>query len=170
MTELPVTAVAVAPEPTFWAHECACAWTAAWLTVRGAQEWQGPRDVLIDPDLKGTVLWSTRVSLRRAGHRPDLAVRAPAGLIPIEVELQRKNTSRMEGILTMYRRWIDEQKSGGVAYACGSEARADRVREHAAKVGIPAGALRIELFSVVREEAQRWRSRSAERSVSGGGA
>ena len=45
MTGLAVSAPA-APEPTWWAHDCACAWTAAWLTVRGAQEWQGPREVL----------------------------------------------------------------------------------------------------------------------------
>jgi hypothetical protein len=42
-------------------------------------------------------------------------------------------------------------------------------REVAAKVGILAARC-IELFSVVREEAQRWRSRSAECSASGGGA
>ncbi len=69
MTGLAVSAPA-APEPTWWAHDCACAWTAAWLTVRGAQEWQGPREVLSDPRLKRTVYWSSGWSA---------ACRAPAG-------------------------------------------------------------------------------------------
>jgi hypothetical protein len=30
-----------APAPTWWAHDCACAWTAAWLTLRG-RDWRGP--------------------------------------------------------------------------------------------------------------------------------
>jgi hypothetical protein len=169
MTGLAVSAPA-APEPTWWAHDCACAWTAAWLTVRGARDWSGPREVLTDPRLKRIVLWSTRVGLRRAGHRPDLTVRAPAGLVAIEVELERKSTSRMEAILTMYLRWIAEHEIGGVAYVCGSEARADRLRELADQVGIPTGELRIEMLSVVREEAQRGRSRPAERSAGAGGA
>jgi hypothetical protein len=147
------------------AHDRACAWTAAWFTVRVAEEWQGPREVLIDPELKRVVQWSSRVGLRRAGHRPDLTVRASAGLVAVEVELERKSTSRLEAILTMYRRWVAEREIGGVAYVCG-EARADRVREVAGQVGIPARALRIELLNVVREEAQRWRIRPAERSAS----
>ena len=160
MTGLAVSAPAP-PEPTLWAHDCACAWTAAWLTVRGARDWSGPRDVLADPDLKGTVVWSTRVSLRRSGHRPDLAVRAPAGLMAVEVELQRKNTSRMGGILSMYRSWIDAGKLAGVVYVCGSDARAGRVYELANKAGIKGRTLRIELLSDVREEAERYGGRSA---------
>jgi hypothetical protein len=50
--------------------------------------------VLADPELKGTVVWSTRMSLRRSGHRPDLAVFTRLGLAVVEVELQRKDTSR----------------------------------------------------------------------------
>ena len=126
--------------------------------------------MLVDPGLKRVVLWSTRAGLRRAGHRPDLTVRARAGLVAIEVEVERKSTNRMEAVLTMYRRWIAEREIGGVAYVCGSEARADSVSGVANKVGIPAGAMRIELLSVVREEALRWRSRSAERSASASGA
>jgi hypothetical protein len=153
MTGLVVSAP-TPPEPTWWAHDCACAWTAAWLTVRGAPEWKGPREVLADPKLKGTVAWSTRVSLRRSGHRPDLAVRTRGGLAAVEVELQRKDTGRMEGILMMYRDRIDDGKLAGVVYVCGSDARADRVHELANKVGIPAQALRIELLSDVREQTQ----------------
>ena len=157
------------PEPTWWAHDCACAWTAAWFTVRGAGEWQGPREVLVDRELKRVVQWSTRLGVRRAGHRPDLTVRAPAGLVAVEVELHRKSTSRLEAILTMYRGWIAERGIAGVAYVCGSEARADRVFELAAKVGIPTSKLRIELLSDVQEQA-RDGARSGERSAGAGGA
>jgi len=153
MTGLALSAPA-APEPTWWAHDCACAWTAAWLTVRGAREWHGPREVLADPRLKRSVYWSSTGGLRRAGHRPDLTVRARAGLIPLEVELQHKSTARVEAILTMYRGWIAEREIAGVAYVCGSQARADRVSELAAQVGIPRGGLRIELLTIVRSEAQ----------------
>ena len=169
MTGVAVSALA-APEPTFWAHDGACASTAAWLTVRGAQEWQGPREVLSDPRLKRTVYWSSTGGLRRAGHRPDLTLRARAGLIPVGVELERKSVARMHAILTMYRGWIAEREIGGVVYVCGSQARADRVSELAGEVGIPPDRLRIELLSVVRQEAQAGANRPAARSAGAGGA
>jgi hypothetical protein len=167
MTGLSVSAPSAALEPTWWAHDCACAWTAAWLTVRRARDWRGPREVLTDPELKGTVQWSTRLNLRRAGHRPDLTAVAPAGLVAIEVELQRKSTNRMQGILTMYRRWIKERKIGGVAYVCGSGARADRVFELAGEAGIPTSKLRIELLSDVQEQARGGRSAACSGSAGG---
>ena len=55
----------------------------------------------------------------------------------------------MHAILTMYRGWIAEREIGGVAYVCGSQARADRVHDLAAEVGIPPDRLRIELLSAV---------------------
>lgn len=140
------------------------------MTVLGAKEWQGPREVLTDPRLKRTVQWSTRVSLRRAGHRPDLTVSARAGLVPVEVELERKSISRLEAILTMYRRWIAERDIGGVAYVCGSQARAERVRDLAAQVGIPPGGLRIELLSAVCDEAYRGPGQSPAGSAGAAGA
>jgi hypothetical protein len=79
----------------------------------------------------------------------------------VEVELQRKNTSRMGGILSMYRSWIDAGKLAGVVYVCGSDARAGRVYELANKAGIKGRTLRIELLSDVREEAERYGDRSA---------
>lgn len=138
--------------------------TAAWLTVRGAPEWQGPREVLADPELKGTVLWRTGAKLRRAGHRPDLTVRVLGGIAAIEVELQRKEITRMEAILTMYRRSIAEGRLTGVVYVCGTTARADRVRELIARVGIPARVRRVELLSDIREQAQRACGGSVARS------
>jgi hypothetical protein len=143
-----------APEPTWWAHDRACAWTAAWVTVMlRSRDWQGPREVLADPELKGKVVWSTRVKLRSTGHRPDLTVRGARGVIPIEVELQRKDTSRTEGILVMYRGWITEGKIRGVAYVCGNDAIADRIGDLARRVGIPDEARRIDLLDDVRQQA-----------------
>lgn len=153
MTGLPVSAPA-APEPTWWAHDCACAWTAAWVTVMlRSRDWKGPREVLADPELKGKLFWNTRLKLRSAGHRPDLTVGGARGLIPIEVELQRKDTSRTEGILVMYRGWITEGKIRGVAYVCGNDALAGRIDELVQGVGIPKEARRIELFDDVRHQA-----------------
>ncbi len=138
--------------------------------MRGAEKWQGPREVLADPRLKRSVYWSSTGGLRRAGHRPDLTVRAAAGLIPVEVELERKSVARMHAILTMYRGWIAECEIGGVVYVCGRQARADRVGELAAEVGIPPERLRIELLSTVCEEARSGQGRAAAGSASAGGA
>ena len=90
------------PTPTWWAHDCACAWTAAWLTVRRA-EWRGPREVLADPELTGKLEWQTRTGWRRSTHRPDLTLAIPDGQVVVEVELQRKDTKRLAAILSMYR-------------------------------------------------------------------
>lgn len=153
MSGLRLTAPAE-PEPVSWAHDCACAWTAAWLTIRGARDWRGPREVLVDPELKGKLLWSTRVKLQSSGHRPDLAVRIPAGLVAVEVELQRKATNRMHAILSMYRDWIENGKLAGLVYVCGSETGAERVHELAEQAGIAAGDRRIELLSMIRAQAR----------------
>src|SRR5665811_1531726 len=76
---------------------------AGWLDRRMARRaWRGPREVLTDPNLDRTVVWSTRSSLRRSGHRPDLMLHALPGLLAVEVELQRKSASRMVGIASMY--------------------------------------------------------------------
>jgi hypothetical protein len=56
-----------------------------------------------------------------------------------------------------------------VAYVCGSDARSERVGDLAAQLGIPPGALRIELLNVVHDEAQRGQGRSAARSAGAGG-
>jgi hypothetical protein len=151
MSGLPASAPA-APDPASWAHDSGCAWTAAWLGARGAREWRGPREVLIDPDLNRTVVWSTRSSLRRSGHRPDLMLHA---LLAVEVELQRKSASRMVGIASMYRAWMSEGGIAGVLYVCANARLADHVLAHVAQAGIPHGhGLWIELLEDVREQAR----------------
>jgi hypothetical protein len=93
--------------------------------------WRGPREVLTDPNLDRTVVWSTRSSLRRSGHRPDLMLHALPGLLAVEVELQRKSASRMVGIASMYQAWISEGDIAGVLYVLrlrGYETRWPRLR------------------------------------------
>src|SRR5437763_6597103 len=105
------------PAPTWGDHDCACAWTAAWLSVR-RREWRGPREVLADPELKGELEWLTGTGWRRSGHRPDLAVTIPAGRVVVEVELQRKSVNRLRAVLSLYGRWHAEQRIAGVVYVC----------------------------------------------------
>jgi hypothetical protein len=152
MSGLPVSAPA-APAPTWWAHDCACAWTAAWLSLRG-RDWRGPREVLVDPRLKGELEWMTGSGWRRQGHRPDLAVIVPAGIVAVEVELQRKADKRLRSVIRMYGNWIAERRLAGVVYVCGSDARAEQIREVAGTAGLPSGALRTELLADVQSQAQ----------------
>jgi hypothetical protein len=111
--------------------------------------------VLADPNLKRTIMWSSQASLRQAGHRPDLMVRTRRGLLAVEVELQRKSTSRMRGIASMYRSWINDGEIAGVLYVCASDRLVDHVQEHVAHAGIGHGSgLWIELLDQIRQEAR----------------
>ena len=143
-----------APAPTWWAHDCACAWTAASLSVRG-RDWRGPREVLADPRLKGELEWLTRNGWRGSGHRPDLAAVIPTGMVAIEVELQRKADKRLRAVLGLYGQWLAERQITGLIYVCRDAAGAERVRELGVATGLPDGALRIELLSSVQAQARR---------------
>ena len=151
MSGLAVGAAAT-PAPTWWDHDCACAWTAAWLSVRG-REWRGPREVLADPQLKGELEWLTGTGWRRSGHRPDLAVVMETGTVAIEVELQRKADKRLRAILGLYARWLTERQITGLIYVCRDDAVAKRIGEMGPAAGLPDGALRLELLSTVQAEA-----------------
>lgn len=140
------------PAPTWWAHDCACAWTAAWLSKWG-REWRGPRELLADPHLAGQIQWRTRSGKRHAGHRPDLALVISAGPVAIEVELERKSSARLDAILSLYASWAAEKRIGGVLYVCRDESLAERITEHAEKAGLRDGALRAELLETVTAEA-----------------
>jgi hypothetical protein len=142
-----------APAPTLWAHDCACAWTAAWLTVRKA-DWRGPREVLSDPGMTGKLEWQTGAGWRRVTHRPDLSLTIATGEVVLEVELQRKASKRLAAILSMYRRWLGESRIVGVVYVCGSPRLAERIRQFAGDAGLPPGATRVELLEEVRDQAR----------------
>jgi hypothetical protein len=169
---LPVTAPAE-PHPAMWAHDCACAWTAAWLSVRG-RDWLGPREILIDPEWKRKVKWRTGHGLRRATHRPDLGVEIPAGRVALEVELQRKANYRLEGILDMYNDWVTFDELAGVIYVCRDENLAERIAAFAEHVGLPKRSLRTLLLDHIREEASQvqlplWRSGGARSATASSG-
>jgi hypothetical protein len=151
LVELPLSA-APRPTPTWWAHDCACAWTAAWLTVRGA-DWRGPREVLADPGLTGKLEWQTRTGWRQTSHRPDMTLAIPGGRVVVEVELQRKDTKRLAAILSMYHSWLDESRIAGVVYVCRTQHLAERVLEVSLEAGLPRRVTRIELLDTVRAQA-----------------
>jgi len=143
------------PAPTWWAHLQACAWMAAWLTVR-EREMQGPREVVADASWSGELRWSDRSGSHKAGHRPDLAWLADGVRVAVEVELARKSTPRLEAIVALHARWRAAGRTGGVIYVCGDKQGCDRVRDIAATRGLGTGrgeGLRVEALAVVREQA-----------------
>ena len=106
------------PAPIWWAHHDACAWVAAWLTVRG-RGLVGPRELIADESWQGEVKASP--GARRLIHTPDLV-----GIVPgrrpaaIEVELARKSKARLRAILGLHSRWIASGKTGACVYVCGN--------------------------------------------------
>ena len=102
--------------PHAWAHASGCAWTSAWLELRG-RAWVSEREILEDD------LWSYDLRYRdhrgtvRVTHRPDLVVQMGSGPIAIEVELQRKAPARLRGICAMYAELTeDDGPLAGVIY------------------------------------------------------
>jgi hypothetical protein len=105
--------------------------------------------------LTGKLEWQTRNGWRRSTHRPDLTLAIADGQVVVEVELQRKDTTRLAAILSMYRGWMDESRIAGVVYVCGSQYLADRIREFSLGAGLPAKATRIELLDSIRTQTSR---------------
>ena len=84
-----------APQPNWWAHHSACAWAAAWLTVR-------ERRFLGEPEIRHSGEWAERLiwydsrGWKKSGHRPDLIAWAPnEDVYAVEVELARKSKARL---------------------------------------------------------------------------
>jgi hypothetical protein len=144
------------PAPTTWAHWQACAWTAAWLTVRGRHV-IGGRELLVDERWEGELEWLERSGWRRRGHRPDLAaaLSADGPLLPIEVELAGKSTVRLRTILGLHASWIAAGKTPAVIYVCGTPKRAASVIRQADHVGLSRDAhtLRVEVLDTIRQAA-----------------
>ena len=149
---LPITAAA-APAPTWWAHDSACAWTAAWLTVRG-RSFIGPRELLDDPAWSGDLHWRDRSGFKRSGHRPDLIGVVREHRLPLEVELAPKSKPRLEAILSLHLAWFAAGKSDAVIYICGDEDGYRRIKRAAERVGLHNrdDFLRIELLATIKEE------------------
>jgi hypothetical protein len=142
------------PAPTWWAHDVACAWTAAWLTVRG-RAFLGPRELLVDPGWSGRLELTHRVSGRQLGHRPDLVGLLDDGRIAVEVELAAKSKRRLDAILRLHRAWLWDKKTTGIVYICGSEEGRRRVHRANQRVDVmPGYSLRIELLDTIKSQAR----------------
>ena len=144
------------PAPTWWAHDSACAWTAAWCTLRG-REFLGPRELLISTEWAEPLKWQDRSGVKRSGHRPDLVGFLPDGKpVTIEVELVAKSRSRLAAILGVHRGWSYTKNSRGVVYICGGEAAQRRIERAGKRAGLylEDGFLRIELLDTIKEQAR----------------
>ena len=143
------------PAPTWWAHAYGCAWTAAWLTGR-RRTIQGTQEVAADDTWVGEVTWRQSGERRRANHRPDLAWLVKGRRVAIEVELARKSSPRLQGILALHSRWYASRHTAGVIYVCADERGRERIVEVAAGEGLRpgrGGGLRVELLTTVKEQA-----------------
>jgi hypothetical protein len=155
MSRVPVRASG-RPAPTWWAHHCASAWAAAWLTVRGRGV-VGPREVLESRVWSGKISWQDHHGYHRQGHRPDLICKLDdTYVIPVEVELTQKSAERLRAILELHAGWLVGGKSSAVFYVCDSEKDADRIRKAANRQGLSEerGTLRIELVDTIKAEAE----------------
>lgn len=163
MSGLPVTA-ALEPAPTWWAHLQACAWTAAWMTVRG-RPMLGCREIDADSSWSGVLRWRDNKGSHQAGHRPDLVWAPEGGRAAIEVELARKSTPRLDAVLGLHAGWRAAGKTGGVIYVCADQTGCERVRRVAVKHGLspePGGGLRVETLAHVKAQALKAHARRGE--------
>ncbi|MGH3828821.1 MAG: hypothetical protein ACRDQX_16870 [Pseudonocardiaceae bacterium] len=142
-----------APEPNWWAHNSACAWTAAWLTVR-------ERRFLGEPEIRHSGEWAERLQWydssgwKKSGHRPDLIAWAPDGrTFAIEVELARKSKARLNAILDLHNNWMLYAKLGALLYIVGDEAGARSIRLGMQRnLFLSEGRVRIELLDTIKQQ------------------
>jgi hypothetical protein len=156
------------PAPTWWAHHSACAWTAAWLALRG-REFLGPRELLIDPGWSQGLEWRDRSGFKRSGHRPDFVAVRGKGRFAIEVELAVKSRARLEAILNGHLAWVAARKIHAAIYICGDEHAFRRIDRAGDRVGLDRrrNLLRIELLDTIKTEALAAREvKRAERRAS----
>jgi hypothetical protein len=139
------------PAPTRWTHDSACAWTAAWLTVRG-RTFLRQRAVLSRPEWSGQLHWQDRNSFKRSGHRPELVASRVSSTFAIEVELAGKSRPRLDSILKLHDDWIRGGKTGGVIYICRDEEGQRRVERSANRVAPFGRKLRLELLDTIRQQ------------------
>jgi len=144
---------ATEPGANWWAHDSACAWTAAWATVRGRQ-YLGPRELLGTPEWSGELQWFDSHSSKRRGHRPDFVAFLDGAAIPLEVELANKSKTRLDSILELHLRWIIARKSVAVIYICGDEEGCRRIARAGDRVGLfpTSRSLRIELLDTIKAQ------------------
>lgn len=148
------------PSPTWWAHDVACAWTAAWMTVRG-RSFIGPRELLADTGWSGQLDLRHRVSGRPLGHRPDFIGKIDEQRIAVEVELAAKSRPRLDAILRLHRSWISAGKTTSLVYICGNEEGRRRLQRADERVQVvPGYRLRTELLDAITEKTRTEYERS----------
>lgn len=158
--------VGKAPDPHTWPHHEACAWVAAWLTVRG-REMIAPRTLVEYPDRwKGQVGWLERCGYRQRGHAPDLGARVPGPdsvWMPIEVELSHKSRARLNATLELHATWIKTGRSPAVIYICSTPRLVERVREAGRRAGLiqENRTIRIDLLDTIKEQTLEARGGTA---------
>ena len=138
------------PTPTWWAHDCGCAWTAAWLELRG-RKYLAPRELLVDPAWSGPLFWLDRSGSKRSGHRPDLVGFVGSTTVAIEVELVGKSRRRLDAILKLHRDWIWAGTTNGVMYVCGDDEGRRRIERAGKRVGL---RVRIEMLDTIKAQAR----------------
>jgi hypothetical protein len=142
-----------APAPTWWAHDSGCAWTAAWLTVRG-RKFLGPRELLNRPEWSGQLNWLDRHSFKRSGHRPDLVAQRETARFAIEVELAAKSKSRLDAILKPHLHWIISGKATAAVYVCGDDESRKRIERAGQRVGLypSSKSLQIRMLDTIKAQ------------------
>jgi hypothetical protein len=142
------------PAPTWWAHDVACAWTAAWMTVRD-RAFLGPRELLVDPSWSGRLELTHRISGRQLGHRPDFVGLVGDDRIAVEVELAPKSKRRLDAILRLHRDWLGDKKTTDIVYICGSEEGRRRIQRANHRIDVmPGYRLRIELLDTITAQTR----------------
>ena len=145
------------PAPTWWAHYVACAWTAAWLTVR-RRAMQGSVEVDADERWRGELSWHDGRGQHQVGHRPDLAWLPQEGVrVAVEVELSRKATANLGAVLDLHAGWRATGQTAGVIYVCADATVRERIITLAADRGLTrerGGGLRVELLQDIQRQAR----------------
>jgi len=141
--------------PTTWAHTSACAWTGAWLALRG-RAWWSERELLHDDAWRYALRYKDRRGNVQVSHRPDLGVQITAGAVAIEVELQPKLRARLEGILRMYAELCDGSDAplAGVIYVTAREEIAALVDAAAHDADLGAPALSFRSLDTVKQQTR----------------
>ena len=132
--------LATAPAPTTWAHCEACAWTAAWLTVRG-RTMVGPRELLASDEWLAEVQWIERHGVAASWASPDLIGGAGAGRAAAADRGRAGRANRPTAAgdpRHCTRRGSRPARARAVIYICATDKLAERVTREARGVGLSA--------------------------------